>query len=330
MQSLAESTLGVCVDWTDSTTGFLPCPGAALHTKPSGKRDCRVRLDGAPTVFCVHQSCTAAIAEVNRNLRSALGKAEYHGASSVEPPRCLRLSADEQKAIAERKARHDESERRRQAAKEQRERILADYAIAQAELFHASPVALSGDPVADWPLILRLFAPTDTLWIGERNTSGHPQFAAHFRPAGRWAELPHAPAQLICPNPFKPGVFSRSNDNVAHLRFLVVESDTLTKSEICAVFNWLHDTHRLRAVVDTGGKSLHGWFDHPSEIALNRLKDSLPVLGCDPTMFKPSQPCRLPGAVRRDGKPHFEGFSLPEGMSHEPTRQNLLYLDLER
>jgi hypothetical protein len=41
------------------------------------------------------------------------------------------------------------------------------------------------------------------------------------------------------------------------------------------------------------------------------LKNILPNLGCDPALFKPSQPCRLPGARRGD------------------KTQALLYLDLE-
>ena len=40
------------------------------------------------------------------------------------------------------------------------------------------------------------------------------------------------------------------------------------------------------------------------------LKTILPPLGCDPAMFKPSQPCRLPGVYRG------------------PEMQALLYLDI--
>jgi hypothetical protein len=33
---------------------------------------------------------------------------------------------------------------------------------------------------------------------------------------------------------------------------------------------------------------------------LTNLKIVLPIFGCDPALFKPSQPCRLPGARRDD------------------------------
>ena len=56
------------------------------------------------------------------------------------------------------------------------------------------------------------------------------------------------------------------------------------------------------AVVDTAGKSLHGWFDFTDcEPVLDELRLVLPALKCDPKLFTASQPVRLPGA-ERDGK----------------------------
>jgi hypothetical protein len=48
-------------------------------------------------------------------------------------------------------------------------------------------------------------------------------------------------------------------------RFLVVESDTLTKDQVGAVFAYLHRRlrYRLHYIIDMGGKSLHAWFDAP-------------------------------------------------------------------
>ena len=40
------------IDWQTDVTGYCKCPGQALHTNPNGKRDCRVHVDGAPTIFC--------------------------------------------------------------------------------------------------------------------------------------------------------------------------------------------------------------------------------------------------------------------------------------
>jgi hypothetical protein len=81
---------------------------------------------------------------------------------------------------------------------------------------------------------------------------------------------------------------------------LVAESDTLSKEEVLAVFMWMRNFMRLRAVVDTAGKSLHGWFEYPTQEELAELRVILPALGCDEALFKASQPCRLPGARRGD------------------------------
>jgi len=89
---------------------------------------------------------------------------------------------------------------------------------------------------------------------------------------------------------------------VKQRRYLVVESDKLSRDETCAVFRWLKEAcdWGLAAVVDTGGKSLHGWFRSPDE-DLEEAKIVLGELGCDTKMFTPSQPVRIPGIMREDG-----------------------------
>jgi len=62
----------------------------------------------------------------------------------------------------------------------------------------------------------------------------------------------------------------------------------------------------LRAVVHTGGKSIHCWFDFPrygSGNAYNtnrELHAILAGLGCDPAMFRRAAIARLPGCRRTD------------------------------
>ena len=77
----------------------------------------------------------------------------------------------------------------------------------------------------------------------------------------------------------------------------------MDRNGIAAVFHWIRTKVGLplRAIVDTAGKSLHGWFDYPPAAELDDLRIVLPELGCDPKMFGASQPCRMPGALR-DGK----------------------------
>jgi len=78
----------------------------------------------------------------------------------------------------------------------------------------------------------------------------------------------------------------------------------LTTSNQRAIFAYLNRRlhFSLHAIIDTAGKSLHGWFDAPpNKIWENRLKAGLEVFGCDPKAFTYSQPVRVPGAFR-EGK----------------------------
>ncbi len=72
---IAREVIGE-VEWTSGSRGFCTCPGADLHTTPDGERDCELHLDGAPSIHCFHGSCAAILGEVNRELRSRIGKAE--------------------------------------------------------------------------------------------------------------------------------------------------------------------------------------------------------------------------------------------------------------
>jgi hypothetical protein len=219
----------------------------------------------------------------------------------------------------------DRSKARLQAkAKTALSSVLKQYPGGFAYYGNRSPVnLLDSDPRNDWRSLLQLFTPDDVVWIGRGPTDSagadaSPDWQAYcktrFRPVSDWLRETTAPGNFTCPSTFKSGITSRSNDNVITRRYLVVESDSLNKNDVCAVFRWMEQFSRLRAIVDTAGRSLHGWFEMPKLSALDELKIILPQLGCDPALFKPAQPCRLPGAIRAD---------------KENRVQSLLYLDLE-
>src|SRR5262245_13946335 len=73
---VAERILGK-IDWQTEVSGLCKCPGDAFHTGPNGPKDCRVNVDGAPTIFCFHASCAVAVAEANRRLRRELGASPW-------------------------------------------------------------------------------------------------------------------------------------------------------------------------------------------------------------------------------------------------------------
>jgi hypothetical protein len=135
-------------------------------------------------------------------------------------------------------------------------------------------------------------------------SSGKPEHRTHFRPIAEWYQIGPVMGNYTCGSSFKPGSFQRCNANCNGTRFLVVESDTLAKDDVGAVFAYLQRRlrYRLHCIIDTAGKSLHGWFDAPrNKVLENRLKAGLTAFGCDPKVFTYSQPVRLPGAWR-DGK----------------------------
>jgi hypothetical protein len=74
-QQIARQVLG-----TVDSDGFCQCPGIAGHTGRNGVRDCQVKLDGAPTLFCLHASCIDAVEATNSKLRKAIHAAESGGA----------------------------------------------------------------------------------------------------------------------------------------------------------------------------------------------------------------------------------------------------------
>lgn len=69
---IAASIVGP-VDWQTEVSGFCRCPGEWLHTHKTGKKDCRISVDGAPTIFCFHASCAPVVAAANQRLRRELG-----------------------------------------------------------------------------------------------------------------------------------------------------------------------------------------------------------------------------------------------------------------
>ena len=197
--------------------------------------------------------------------------------------------------------------------------IFQDFTWTVGEIELDSPRRFLTDTTesACWQAFLELFAPDDIIWVGEPEDSGRPQHAINFRRVAEWRHLPAPRGNFTCPSVFRRGIVSRSNANVASRPYLVVECDALlgecvtleqrlaNKDACGAIFRWLREQAglKLRMVVDTGNKSLHGWFDMPPDKTFEELKVILPVLGADRATLKASQPVRVPGAVRQvDGR----------------------------
>ena len=305
------------IDWQSAVSGFCRCPGEALHTHQSGRKDCRVHLDGAPTIHCFHTSCGAAVSEANRRLRRELCSPWE---LKLPDGRVLR-SGDVLQSSGAVLPREIVRARAKTHGRDAGEQLLLETLAVMAERFRPelfekfhwpfaqiledSPLLVSDrEPDDQFRAWLRLWPAHCHVWIGHVYSSGRPEHRTHFRPIADWYQIGPVMGNYTCGSAFKPGSHSRSNANCDGTRFLVVESDTLAKDEVGAVFAYLNLRLRfnLHAVIDTAGKSLHGWFDAPRDPRIEeRLKVTLTAFGCDPRLFTYSQAVRVPGAYR-DGK----------------------------
>jgi len=199
---------------------------------------------------------------------------------------------------------------------EKRTELLTPYLSTdwRADYFHESPMCLEASHDAQARQMIEwLFNPDDLLWMGSVYDSNKPQHRANFRPAKEWLHVPQLPSRLSA-GTFREGSISRSRANLATQPYLIIESDDLIghkpttdeEREVnrqlnAALMSFLTDRFHLelRALIDTGGKSLHGWFTHPGEetaLALAKLLDGLAI---DSAVFHRAScaPLRAPGCL---------------------------------
>jgi hypothetical protein len=314
---IAASIVGA-VDWQTDVSGFCKCPGESLHTHKTGKKDCRINVDGAPTIYCFHASCGLAVAEANKRLRRELNATPW--ALTLPGGKVLR-SGDVLQASGTVLPREVVQARAKSEGRDAGEQLILETLTVTAERFKPELFENFRWPFAqileDSPLLvaerdaedqfrtwLKLWPAYCHVWIGDIYSSGRPEHRTHFRPIADWYQIGPVMGNFTCGSSFKPGSFQRSNANCNGTRFMVVESDTLAKDEVGAIFAYLNRRlhFNLHAIIDTAGKSLHGWLDAPRDKRIEaRLKAVLTVFGCDPKLFTYSQPVRVPGAYR-DGK----------------------------
>jgi hypothetical protein len=199
---------------------------------------------------------------------------------------------------------------------EKRTELLTPYLSIdwRANYFHDSPMCLEASHDAQARQMIEwLFNPDDLLWMGGVYDSNKPNHRANFRPAKEWLHVPKLPPRLSA-GTYREESYSRSQASLASQPYLIIESDDLigykpttddereeNRQLNAALMLFLAGRFRLelRALIDTGGKSLHGWFSHPgdeSKQALARLLDGLAI---DKSVFKQSSwlPLRAPGCL---------------------------------
>ncbi len=293
---VAEVIHGGEIDWEEDVRGWISnCPGEDQHTTPGGHRDCQIAIDGVPTVYCVHQHCRAHVEDLNRELRKRVFDVPRGecAPSRAKPPRGKEVKWPD----------IPDTIRRRMAAA--LPVIIENNPWPTASMLEASPVPVADMPAElQWKEVVRLLPDSDELiWIGQKLDSGRPEHADKFRCRRDWlAQDREAPANFILPAMLRPGSINRRKEDVTRKKVCVVESDDLNHDQIGAVFRWLTTAlgWKLHAVVDTAGKSLHGWFA-PPDLPPKELEALITGLKCDACVLRETQPVRLPGAMR-DGR----------------------------
>jgi hypothetical protein len=276
---------GAPVHMIDDGSAHCGCPGSDLHTTLTAPAHTTAYWNGGwPWIHCFHSSCRDAVWAANSQLRIISPNVRTRHLYVPVSHRPLNPYPE-----------------LRALARQNKDEVIERYRWERWMMLAESPFRIPPQPEIQTLLHLSLFEPDDIIWSGQLNYTGKPWSVKNFRPRDNWVDRLAQLGPFVCPAVFKPGTWSRSDANVVARRYLVVESDTLSKYHVGSIFRMLSINLTLRAIVDTGGKSLHGWFDYPDAVTVEQLKVILPELECDPKMFGASQPARLAGQYRDNG-----------------------------
>lgn len=203
---------------------------------------------------------------------------------------------------------------------------LDDY---EAELREESTVRMDWEPKNDPAMFMKhLYSPDDLVFIGGQHSRG--MLGETIRPAVEWQryfERGDRAAPHIIANPLtgRPGrtkggkLTLRGDSCVKSFRFAVVEFDDIPKSEQAAFF--LYAKLPISAIIDSGGKSLHGWVRVDARdadtwtrhVERNLFDRLLRPLGVDSACKNESRMSRLPGHLRDTGNRQRLLFLAPGG-----------------
>jgi hypothetical protein len=180
-----------------------------------------------------------------------------------------------------------------------------------ADLWEASPIRLNWPVERDAIEVLsHLYAPEERLFIGAQHDAA-PQY---IHPVSEWIarfKRDVAPAEHIIPNALS-GQRGRTKDGrpsyrcdacVAQFSVAVIEFDNLPRQQ--QIEFWAGQPMPVVALIDSGGKSVHGWVligaasaEEWTERVENKLFAYLKPMGVDSTCRNESRLSRMPGHFR--------------------------------
>jgi len=195
------------------------------------------------------------------------------------------------------------------------ERIIAEGKYsAFEELRKNSPIPIPENAREQQKLFFRtLFNPEDLVFCGDSFSSG----PTYVRPTSFWIEHgSEGPFVIINPLTGRPapkksgtGQTYRGDNCVAAYKYCLVEFDGIGLEE--QIRFWSSVPLPVRALVYTGGKSMHGWVDlgdlnikdasdWQQKIKTSLYKELLEPLGVDSACSNAARLARLPGCLRRE------------------------------
>jgi hypothetical protein len=283
----------------------MPLPGQGRHGAALGIANLGIMAGVTPEE--IHFDIRRAADLPDREVRAAILKAASdHGAPGPiyrPPPKPAPLVKDGQAAL---------------------KRIIDQGTISDdCDLWEVSPIRLYDAPEHDAVLLLEnLFNPGEHVFIGDRYADGI--IGQSIRLVSEWIWFFQNGGQagpFIIINPFtgeaapvKDGsgkLTYRGDNSISAYRHCLVEFDTLSRGD--QIRFWSAVKLPIRALIDTGGKSIHAWLEVSKLSTVssaeawdreikNTLYEKIMVpLGVDPACCNPSRLSRLPGCLR-DGK----------------------------
>lgn len=202
----------------------------------------------------------------------------------------------------------------------------------ETDLLNSSPIAIPTDIRGHAQLLLdTLYESTDVIFIGDKYDK-LPKRAHEWR--GVAHKFPHIMLNTLSGEPAqtqdgKPSY--RCDACVTRFKYALIEFDNLSRGEQLAF--WAAIPLPIVALIDTGGKSIHGWIkvsgissleEWNTNIKLKLYKQRLEPLGVDKTCANASRLSRLPGHFRTE-KQHFQRLLYLNPSPFNPTQSGILY-----
>lgn len=201
-------------------------------------------------------------------------------------------------------------------------RLLAEgQGLTDADLWECSPVRIDWPPQEDAARVLSiLYSDDDLIFVGDRHQAGI--LGETIRTVREWIAYlqqggPTAPH--IIPSPLTgkavqkksgDGLTLRGDGCIAAFRFALVEFDGIGREDQIAF--WASANLPVSALIDSGGKSIHGWLDvcqlatvttleeWQTHIGQRLYRQVLQPMGVDGACKNAARLSRLPGHFRAE------------------------------